>query len=73
MLLFLQGKEGEMFVALAKKYSKPNALNEEFEARVKDIDKTDTFSLLKLYLSLFNSSRVDQAEELLKKYKGKER
>eukprot|EP00986_Skeletonema_menzelii_P003700 scaffold1174_cov196-Skeletonema_menzelii.AAC.1 len=68
-----KGKEAEMFVALAKKYSKPNALNEEFEARVKDVDKSDWLALLKLYLSVFNPSRVGQAEEMIAKYKGKER
>ena len=68
-----KGKEAEMFVALAKKYSKPNALNGEFEARVKDVDKSDWLALLKLYLSVFNPSRVEQAEEMINKYKGKER
>ena len=62
-----------MFVALAKKYNKPNALNEEFEAKVKDIDKTDWLVLLKLYLRVYNPSRVGQAEDMINKYKGKER
>ena len=68
-----QGKEAEMFVALAKKYNKPNALNEEFESMVKDIDKTDWLALLKLYLKVYNPSRVGQAEDMINKYKGKER
>lgn len=64
-----------MFVALAKKYSKPNALNEVFEARVKDadVDKSDWLALLQLYLSVYNPSRIGQAESMIDKYKGKER
>lgn len=73
MLYHLQGREADMFVALAKKYNKPNALNEVFEARVKDFDKSDWLALLKLYLGVFNPSRVDQAETMIAKYKGKER
>eukprot|EP00984_Skeletonema_dohrnii_P014079 scaffold5885_cov96-Skeletonema_dohrnii-CCMP3373.AAC.1 len=72
-LVKYKGREADMFVALAKKYNKPNALNEVFEARVKDFDKSDWLALLKLYLGVFNPSRVDQAETMIAKYKGKER
>lgn len=74
LLIFyhLQGKEAEMFVALSKKYNKPNALNGEFQARVKDIDKSDTLALVKVYLGVYNPSRLDQAETMVAKYKGKE-
>jgi hypothetical protein len=67
-----QGKEAEMFVSLARKFNKPNALNEVFEARLKDIDKNDYLALTTLYLQVFNPTRANGAEDLLAKYKGKE-
>jgi hypothetical protein len=67
-----QGKEAEMFVSLAKRYNTSNALNEEFESRVKNIDKHDYSALTKLYLQVFNPSRANDAEKLLMKNKGKE-
>jgi len=67
-----KGKEAEMFVSLAKKYTKPNALNEVFETRVKDIDKNDYLALTTLYLQVFNPSRASGAEKLWTKNKGRE-
>ena len=61
-----------MFVALAKKYNTTNALNEIFEARAKNVDKSDLLALFKIYLGVYNPLRVDQAESLIAKYKGKE-
>lgn len=58
-----------MFHAYAKKYNKPNALNEEFESRVKNIDKSDYSALLTLYLQVYNPSKVDIVEKYLLKYK----
>ncbi|KAL3799320.1 hypothetical protein ACHAW5_001257 [Stephanodiscus triporus] len=67
-----QGREAEMFVSLAKKYNKPNALNEAFESRLKDIDKNDYLALTTLYLQVFNPTRAHGAGKLLTNYKGKE-
>jgi len=64
-----KGKEAEMFVSIAKKYNKPNALNVEFETRVKDIDQSDYLALLTLFIQVFNPSRVSIAEKYLNKYK----
>ena len=64
-----KGKEAEMFVAIAKKYNKPNALNVEFETRVKDIDQSDYLALLTLFIQVFNPSWVTIAEKYLNKYK----
>ncbi len=61
-----------MFVSLARKFNKPNALNEVFEARLNDIDKNDYLALTTLYLQVFNPTRANGAEKLLAKYKGKE-
>ena len=61
-----------MFVSLAKRYNKPNALNEVFESRLKDIDKNDYLALTTLYLQVFNPTRANGAEKLCTKYKGKE-
>jgi hypothetical protein len=61
-----------MFVSLARKFNKPNALNKVFEARLKDIDKNDYLALTTLYLQVFNPTRANGAENLLAKYKGKE-
>jgi hypothetical protein len=61
-----------MFVSLAKRYNKPNALNEVFESRLKDIDKHDFLALTTLYLQVFNPTRANGAEKLCTKYKGKE-
>ena len=58
-----------MFVALAKKYNKPNALNEVFESRVKDIDRNDYLALTTLYLQVFNPARASGAEKLWTKNK----
>lgn len=58
-----------MFVSLAKKYNKPNALNEVFESRAKDIDKKDYLALITLYLQVFNPSRAGGAEKLWTKNK----
>jgi len=67
-----KGKEADLFVALAKRYDKPNALNGEFESRVKDIDKNDYLALTSLYLKIFNPARAEVAEKLLSKNQGKE-
>ena len=64
-----QGKEAEMFCAYAKRYNQPNALNEEFESRVKSIDKSDYFALLTLYLQVYNPSKVGIVENYLLKNK----
>jgi hypothetical protein len=61
-----------MFVSLAKKYNKPNALNEAFESRLRDIDKNDYLALTTLYLQVFNPTRAHSAGKLLTNYKGKE-
>ena len=61
-----------MFVSLAKRYNKPNALNEVFESRLKNIDKNDYLALTTLYLQVFNPTRADGAEKLCTKYKGRE-
>jgi hypothetical protein len=71
-LCVLQGKEAEMFVSLAKRYNKPNALNEVFESRLKNIDKNDYLALTTLYLQVFNPTRANGAEKLCTKYKGRE-
>ena len=55
----------EYFAALAKKFDKPNPLNEVFEARAKSIDKKDHLTLLKVYLEVFSPSRVEKAEQYL--------
>jgi len=67
-----KGKEADLFVGLAKKYDKPNALNEVFESRVKGIDQNDYLALISLYLQVFNPARAEVAEKLLSKNKGKE-
>jgi len=67
-----KGKEAEMFVALAKKFDKPNALNEVFESRVKAIDSNDYLALTSLYLQVFNPARAGIAEKLWSRNKGKE-
>ncbi|KAL7533031.1 hypothetical protein ACHAXR_004998, partial [Thalassiosira sp. AJA248-18] len=69
-----KGKEAEMFVSLAKKYNKPNALNEVFESRVKEIDKNDYLALTTLYLQVFNPARAtpEKVQALWTKHKGKE-
>ena len=64
-----KGNEAEMFVSIAKKYNKPNALNVKFETRVKDIDQSDYLALLTLFIQVFNPSRVSIAEKYLNKYK----
>ena len=61
-----------MFVSLAKKYNKPNALNEAFESRLRDIDKNDYLALTTLYLQVFIPTRAHSAGKLLTNYKGKE-
>ena len=58
-----------MFVSLAKKYNKSNALNEVFQSRVKDIDTKDYLALITLYLQIFNPSRASGAEKLWMKHK----
>lgn len=63
------GKEDMMFVGLAKKYSKPNALNEVFLSRVSSVDKNDYLALLTLYLQVFNPSRAGDASNYVLKYK----
>ena len=65
----LQGKEAEMFMAYAKKYDRPNALNAVFESRVKDIDQHNYFALTSLYLEVFNPARAGQAEKMMSRYK----
>ena len=46
--------------------------NEEFEARVKDIDRNDYLALTTLYIQVFNPARASIAEKYLSKYKGRE-
>ena len=58
-----------MFVSLAKKYDKPNALNEVFMSRAKSIDANDYLVLITLYLQVFNPSRASGAEKLWIKHK----
>ncbi|KAL9191213.1 hypothetical protein ACHAXT_000919 [Thalassiosira profunda] len=67
-----KGKEPEMFVKLAMKYNTPNALNELFLARVKDIDRKDCLALTKLYIQVFNPAKAAGAEKYLSQHKGKE-
>eukprot|EP00804_Cyclotella_cryptica_P018822 CCRYP_018694-RB/>CCRYP_018694-RB protein AED:0.13 eAED:0.13 QI:0/0.4/0.5/1/0.6/0.5/6/398/2810 len=66
------GKEAEMFVALAKKYEQPNALNEVFLSRLPSVDKNNNLALLTLFLQVFNPARSGEASNLISKYKGKE-
>ena len=58
-----------MFVGLAKKYSTQNALNDAFESRLKDVDKDDFLALTRLYLQVFNPTKVKSAEQLVEKFK----
>lgn len=62
-----------MFLMLAKKHKRPNALNEVFTQRMKDIDIKDYQSLTETYLSVFFPSDIQQVGVLLKKYKGNEK
>ena len=58
-----------MFSGLAKRFKKPNALNEIFESRVKEIDRSDFLALVSLYLAIFIPSRVGDAAKYVSKYK----
>ena len=58
-----------MFVKLAMKYNKPNALNELFLARLEDIDRDDLVALTKLYIQVFNPSKAAGAEKYLSQHK----
>ena len=58
-----------MFVKLAMKYNTPNALNELFLARVKDIDRKDCLALTKLYIQVFNPAKAAGAEKYLSQHK----
>ena len=58
-----------MFVKLAMKYNKPNALNEVFLARLKHIDRKDCLALTKLYIQVFNPAKAAGAEKYLSQHK----
>jgi hypothetical protein len=66
-----KGKESKLFVRLAKKYNKPNALNDIFRSRARVIDTSDYHALTELYLSVFYPSDLGECGRLLKKYEGK--
>eukprot|EP00804_Cyclotella_cryptica_P005596 CCRYP_003074-RA/>CCRYP_003074-RA protein AED:0.03 eAED:0.03 QI:2763/1/1/1/1/0.66/3/74/286 len=68
-----KGKEPKLFVRLAKKYNKPNALNDIFRSRASGIDSTDYHALTELYLSVFYPSDLGECNRLLKKYEGEEK
>ncbi|KAL9184190.1 hypothetical protein ACHAXT_002276 [Thalassiosira profunda] len=67
-----KGKEPEMFVKLATRYNKPNALNDLFLARLNGIDRKDYRALTKLYIQVFNPAKAASADKYWYYHKGRE-
>ena len=66
------GKEEKLCLRLAKQHNKPNALNSIFVSRLSTIDPTNYQALTKLYLSVFFPSDLNEVDNLMKRFKGKE-
>lgn len=66
-LLQYEGNEEQLFIALAKEYNKPNALNAVFESRVKEIHDSYHTALASLYLQVFTNAT--EAEQIMAAFK----